>query len=68
MENFHKILGLILFFIPGIFVVMVGQGPIEIQYLITFFVLFTVAIIYHRWLFKKYGNFLSKNIKDTHRW
>jgi hypothetical protein len=68
MENFHKILGLILFFIPGIFVVMIGEGTDGIIYPIVFFILFTIAIIYHRWLFKKYGNFLSKNIKDTHRW
>jgi hypothetical protein len=68
MENFHRVLGIVLFFIPGIFVGMIGQGPVGIQYPIIFFVLFTIAIIYHRWLFKKYGNFLSKNIKDTHRW
>jgi hypothetical protein len=68
MENFHKILGLILLLVPGIFVVTVGEGADGIIYPIAFFILFTISIIYHLWLFKKYGSSIPKNIKDTHRW
>jgi len=68
MENFHRILGLLLLFLPGIFVAMIGSGPVDVIYPITFFILFALSITYHLWLIRKYGSFLSKDIKNTHRW
>lgn len=68
MENFHRILGLLLLFLPGIFVAMIGSGPVDVIYPITFFILFALSITYHLWLFKKYGSSIPESVKKTHKW
>jgi FtsH-binding integral membrane protein len=68
MEKFYKVLGVILFFLPSVVFIIAGEGPVDIEYSISFIILFIISVLYHVWLIKKHNFKLPKDIKDTHSW
>lgn len=67
MENFHRLLGILLLFSPAAFLICF-TGKTSWEYSAIFLGLFILSVAYNVWLFRKYRIKLPKDVKDTHSW